>query len=695
MRTRAQAWAPSLWRWTQANSFAPTWLPAPWRRPVVGYLVATLAQVGAVLSVWLFVRLEPSFSVPDLLPFLVITLIALTWGAGPGLWAIVVGLAMIERAIEVPWSADLGNLSEVALFVAVGAVVTLVASQTERARREAQALSQREAATSALLDAVIEAMTEGVQVLDRQGHTLRANPTLRALLAQGGFPDSPAAALPQRLPQWQAHDDEGRAVPPDATPAARVLRGEVFTGPAAMELRVWARDRQEREVSVSGAPVRDQSGQRVGGVLVVHDVTERRRLERHTREALQALLEMAAVLVRAPHDGSAEAEPAGATAAARLAELTRHLLGCRHVTIATLAAETSLLRPIAVACPDPPAEPPPVTPVAPVVLQHVHAARLRAGQALVLAAADVLDEASTRRDGLTHVLVAPMLIQGALIGLLVIDRVDHDAQPPAATLDLLGAVAQLAAIVVERQRLLRVQADAVRLAERDHARTEFIAAVSHDLQTPLTSVRAGLDLLEAAVGPVLAPDERDLLRAVRRNTERLRLRVGALLTANRLDAADLRLDRALLDARSPALDALATVGPLFLQKGQTLETDLPEALPVLGDSARLEEVLVNLLANAHRHTPPATQVTLSGRVCAAEVCLSVRDTGPGIPDQDLEVIFARFHQRDRAGGGSGLGLSIARDIITLHGGRLWAQRSPDGGTVFHLVLPHADVVEAP
>lgn len=240
---------------------------------------------------------------------------------------------------------------------------------------------------------------------------------------------------------------------------------------------------------------------------------------------------------------------------------------------------------------------------------------------------------------------------------------------------------------LNRALLRQAQADVSRLADLDRLRNDFIAAVSHDLQTPLTSIRAGLVMLDASVGAVLAPDERDLFSAIRRNVDRLRLRVNALLTANQLDAGGLLLDTACLDLSEIARTAATSVQPLFQEKGQSLDLDLPQALPVEGDAHRLEEVVVNLLANAHRHTPPGTQVVVSGRMRAPDIQLDIADDGPGIPSEELEAIFARFHRRARGGGGSGLGLSIARSLVELHGGRLWAESCLGGGTTFHLSLP--------
>jgi signal transduction histidine kinase len=431
------------------------------------------------------------------------------------------------------------------------------------------------------------------------------------------------------------------------------------------------------------------------------DMTLRLRgLERRAHDALQALLEMAEALVLTPADGVGADLSAPDTAAdtppavRRLAELAQSVLRCRGVSIDAIDQDTLLLRPVAVVGRDLAPEGDhawrrrvaySLQPNQPGLLSAL-TTRLHAGQVVTLGKSDLQDNGRLGLGGSSRVVLAPMCIDGQLIGLVIVDDGERTHEPLPDELALLGAVAQLAAVVVERERLLQAQATAIRLTELDRLRTDFIATVSHDLQTPITSIRAGLDLLETAIGEVLAPDERDLLAAVRRNVARLRVRVNALLTANQLDAGALHLDHARLDLRSATMGAVRTVQPLFLEKRQALSIDLPEPLPVVGDGHRLEEVIVNLLANAHHHTPAGTRVMVAGAVGAEGVHLRVDDSGPGVPAEDLDLIFARFHRRG-AGGGSGLGLSIARSVVQLHGGRLWAE-SPHGvGTTFHLTLP--------
>ena len=253
----------------------------------------------------------------------------------------------------------------------------------------------------------------------------------------------------------------------------------------------------------------------------------------------------------------------------------------------------------------------------------------------------------------------------------------------------MGAAILRGRLRLEHEAAVEVRNAAERLAALDHVRNEFIETVSHELQTPLTAARAALVLLQMSIAERLQHDERGLLDNARRNVERLGLLINDLLAHNQLEAGTLHLEREPSDLRAVVMDALSTVSPLVREKGQELEVDLPQPLPALVDVQQLELVLVNLLSNAHRHTPASSRIQITGRVEASEVVLSVRDNGPGIPAAELERIFQRFHRLGAPETGSGLGLAIARAVVELHGGRIWAESRPGAGTTFFVALPHA------
>jgi signal transduction histidine kinase len=267
-----------------------------------------------------------------------------------------------------------------------------------------------------------------------------------------------------------------------------------------------------------------------------------------------------------------------------------------------------------------------------------------------------------------------------------------DLRQLSARLVILALVGIGTAILTRRLSLEQEEARAMRdeverLEELDRLRNEFIASVSHDLRTPLTAARAGLGMLEASLVDRLRPDEQHLLGNVRRNTGRLKLLIDDLLALNQLEAGAITLDREPLDLRTVVADALSSVYSLVQGKQQTLEVDLPEPLPCLGDARRLEQVVVNVISNAHQHTPPQTRIRISGTVASGDVHLAVCDDGPGIPTTELEAIFQRFHRLPAADNGSGLGLAIAQALVELHGGRIWAESQPGQGATFHVTLP--------
>lgn len=185
----------------------------------------------------------------------------------------------------------------------------------------------------------------------------------------------------------------------------------------------------------------------------------------------------------------------------------------------------------------------------------------------------------------------------------------------------------------------------------------------------------------------LRPEERDLLQNARRNAARLDMLIDDLLAYNQLETGTLHLDREPVDLRAVTMDAISTVHSLILEKGQHLEINLPEALLGDGDPGRLEQAIVNLLANAHRYTPEGARIGIAGRAADGEILLSVSDNGPGIPEAELEAIFQRFHRLGSEETGSGLGLAIARGIVELHGGRIWAESRPGHGATFRIILP--------
>lgn len=237
--------------------------------------------------------------------------------------------------------------------------------------------------------------------------------------------------------------------------------------------------------------------------------------------------------------------------------------------------------------------------------------------------------------------------------------------------------------------------EAMRLAELNELRARFFASVSHELRTPLTAVKASLGLLDASLDERLQPDERRLLANARRNVARLEGCIGDLLALNQIEAGVLALDPEPLDLREVVAAALPAVQTLIREKGQQLELELPTPLPVDGDQRRLEQVVVNLLGNAHEHTPSGTTIRVAGHTTVTTTTLTVADTGPGIEAAAQAHVFEPFWQLDRASGGSGLGLAIVKGIVDLHGGQTLVISGPGAGTTVQVAFPRSNGVHEP
>ncbi len=244
------------------------------------------------------------------------------------------------------------------------------------------------------------------------------------------------------------------------------------------------------------------------------------------------------------------------------------------------------------------------------------------------------------------------------------------------------------------QGVVMVLHDVTELRHLEQVRTEFIGNVSHELRTPLTAIHGYLEtLLEGGVDdPGRA---REFLEIAHRHTERL----GRLL-ADLTDLSNIELGRVALDLAPVMLgdavdSALGLIGPKARAGGVALEVQVPaDVPPVRADRDRLVQIVLNLVDNAVKHTPPAGRVTVSAETSTqALVTITVADTGTGIPAADLPRVTERFYRVDRARsrelGGTGLGLAIVKHLVLAHGGDLRLDSRPGEGTTVTFTLPAA------
>jgi len=227
------------------------------------------------------------------------------------------------------------------------------------------------------------------------------------------------------------------------------------------------------------------------------------------------------------------------------------------------------------------------------------------------------------------------------------------------------------------------------LAETDRLRRDLVANVSHELRTPLGALQA---VLENVVDGVSEPDP-ETLRTMLAQTRRLGRLVTQLLDLSRLEAGEQPFDMRPFALRD-ILEGAAREARLHAPEDVVFSIDVPAALQVDGDPERIHQVVMNLVENAVRYSPRPGHVELRASPGADHtVVLEVDDEGPGIPSDELERVFERFHRgegrRGADGGGAGLGLAIARWIVDLHGGTIRAERREPQGSHMVVTLPQA------
>ncbi|MET9652261.1 sensor histidine kinase KdpD [Streptomyces sp. NPDC006460] len=254
---------------------------------------------------------------------------------------------------------------------------------------------------------------------------------------------------------------------------------------------------------------------------------------------------------------------------------------------------------------------------------------------------------------------------------------------PAEDRRVLGAFAAQAAVVLDRQRLVGEAEEARKLAEGNKIRTSLLAAVSHDLRTPLAAIKAAVSSLRSDDVEWSEADRAELLAGIEDGSDRLDHLVGNLLDMSRLQTGTV----------TPLIRAvdLDEVVPMALGgvPDGSAELDVPESLPMVEvDKGLLERAVANIVENAVKYSPPGVPVVVAASVLGDRVELRVVDRGPGVPDEDKDGIFEPFQRFGDAprGSGVGLGLAVARGFVEAMGGTVTADDTPGGGLTMTLTL---------
>jgi len=219
----------------------------------------------------------------------------------------------------------------------------------------------------------------------------------------------------------------------------------------------------------------------------------------------------------------------------------------------------------------------------------------------------------------------------------------------------------------------------------------FIDTLSHELKTPLTSIIAAAGLLAEELEATDDQSYQKLIQTIIQNANTLETRLAELLDIVKTGSGKLQLQLEPVDMKSLILGTCMQISPLLRNKQQTLSTDLPDSIPIIhGDGQRLEQVLLNLMTNAAKFTPEGGNITVQVRKQDTGLVVGVHDDGIGIAKEEQDRLFkpySRLSSDRQRHPGLGLGLALAKQVVELHGGRIWVDSEPDKGSTFFFLIP--------
>lgn len=589
---------------------------------------------------------------------------------------------------------------------------------------------EREATERAAeLEAMIETMVDGVFVHDANGALISVN---RSGRQHFGFGDAVALATAGETGSFSTEDLSQRIITQDGDgkttgsakqwPVARILSGETLAREHMDELLVRLPDGRERLLSVSGAPMRSADGTLLGAVMLTRDMTELHALRRRTQESLEALLEMAESAVSVT--GRAATGESARYVGKRLIELAQRVLGCQRIALMMIDPESGAQRPLAVSGLRP---------------EHErqwwieqkeserHGARLddsldqeiiqrlRSGETVTIDLRDPRYQGAPNKYDIQTVLISPLLLAQRLIGYIALDYAGEPHEFTTEELDLASAVSKLAALVIDRDRILSersaAEAQMLALEQANQRMNEFLGIAAHELRTPITVIKANLQMLMRRVAVFnerAAGNERvsieaqrltrfsDLLNRTEKALTRLTRLVDDLLDVSRVHAGKLEMRIEPTDLAEITREAVEEQRIAAPDREITLDLPVNQPTQIVADPERVEQVITNYLTNALKYSAANKPVHVRLWRDGAMLYVGVTDEGPGIPSEYQEQVWELFQRVpgievvSGSGIGLGLGLHLCKTLIERQGGHVGVVSQQEKGSTFWLSLPLCD-----
>ncbi len=299
---------------------------------------------------------------------------------------------------------------------------------------------------------------------------------------------------------------------------------------------------------------------------------------------------------------------------------------------------------------------------------------------------------SAAADGSKALLFAPMIWEGTGIGAIVVGR-DHVGPFSDKDIALLKTFADQAVIAIQNARLFHEIEDKSRQLEiANKHKSEFLANMSHELRTPLNAIIGFSEVLQEKLFGDVNDKQLDYLNDIHSSGKHLLGLINDILDLSKVEAGRMELDLASFDIASALTNAMTLVRERAQRHNVALRMDVDPALgEVLADERKVKQILVNLLTNAVKFTPDGGSIVVTARREPDALVVAVRDTGIGIAPEDHEAVFEEFRQVGRhytnKQEGTGLGLSLTRKFVELHGGRIWVESEPGKGSTFTFTIP--------